>query len=203
MELLAFGIMRDIHCHADAEDLESYSMGASSVEETARIEEHLLICEDCRDRLQQGEGFLNSMQVAARQWRRDEKALKRRGWKIPAWLPVLAAACALVLVVVAVRAVRSTGPAVAVSLTALRGNGAGSIGPARRELSLQPDLTGLADVPAYRLEIVDQTGRSVRLAALPRTQGAVAVPGLAAGQYFVRLYLPAGNLLREYGLEIR
>ena len=51
MELLAFGIMRDIHCHADAEDLESYSMGASSVEETARIEEHLLICEDCRDRL--------------------------------------------------------------------------------------------------------------------------------------------------------
>lgn len=203
MELLAFGIMRDIHCHADAEDLESYSMGASSVEETARIEEHLLICEDCRDRLQQSEGFLNSMQVAARQWRRDEKVLERRAWKIPAWLPVLAAACALVLVVVAVRAVRSTGPAVAVSLTALRGNGAGSIGPAGRQLSLQPDLTGLADVPDYRLEIVDQTGRPVRLAALPRTPGAVAVPGLGAGQYFVRLYLPAGNLLREYGLEIR
>src|SRR3954451_13532902 len=101
MELLAFGIMRDIHCHADAGDLESYSMGASSVEETARIEEHLLICEDCRNRLREGEDFLNSMQVAARQSRRDETTVERRGWKLPAWLPVLAA-CALVLIVVAI-----------------------------------------------------------------------------------------------------
>ena len=202
MELLAFGIMRDIHCHADAADLESYSMGTSSVEETARIEEHLLICEDCRNRLREGEDFLNSMQVAARQSRRDETTAERRGWKFPAWLPVLAA-CALVLIVVAIYAVRPAAPAVAVSLTALRGSGAGSIAPAGRELTLQPDLTGLPDVPAYRLEIVDRTGRSVRLAALPRTQAAVTVPGLGAGQYFVRLYPPAGNLLREYGLEIR
>jgi len=83
------------------------------------------------------------------------------------------------------------------------GSGAGSIGPADRELSLQPDLTGLAGEPTYRLEIVDQTGRPLRLAALARTQGSVTVPGLGAGLYFVRLYLPAGNLLREYGLEIR
>ena len=122
MELLAFGIMRDIHCHADAEDLESYSMGASSLEETARIEEHLLICEDCRNRLRAGEDFLNSVQLAARQWRRDEKAAKGSGWKMPVWLPVLAAACGLVLVVVAIRVVRPGGPAVAVSLIALRGN---------------------------------------------------------------------------------
>ena len=203
MELLAFGIMRDIHRHADAEDLESYSMGASSLEETARIEEHLLICEDCRNRLRAGEDFLNSMQMAARQWRRDESAVKGRGGKIPAWLPVLAAACALLLAVVAIRAVRTGSPAVAVSLTALRGSGAGSIGPADRELSLQPDLTGLAGEPTYRLEIVDQTGRPLCLAALARTQGSVTVPGLGAGLYFVRLYLPAGNLLREYGLEIR
>ncbi len=203
MELLAFGIMRDIHCHADAEDLESYSMGASSLEETARIEEHLLICEDCRNRLRAGEDFLNSMQMAARQWRRDERAAKGSGWKMPVWLPALAAACGLVLLVVAIRAVRPGGPAVAVSLSALRGNGAGSTAPAGRELSLRPDLTGLAEEPAYRLEIVDQTGRRALLAVLPRTQAGVTVPGLDAGLYFVRLYLPAGNLLREYGLEIR
>ena len=203
MELLAFGIMRDIHCHADAEDLESYSLGASSVEETARIEEHLLICEDCRNRLRAGEDFLNSVQLAARQFRRDEKAVKGHGWKIPAWIPVLAAACALVLAVVAIRAVRPGDPVVAVSLVALRGNNSGSIAPAGRNLSLHPDLTGLAQAPAYRLEIVDQTGHPVRLAALAITHDAVTVRGLDAGQYFVRLYLPAGNLLREYGLEIR
>ncbi len=203
MELLAFGIMRDIHCHADAEDLESYSMGGSSPEDTARIEEHLLICEDCRNRLRAGEDFLNSMQLAGRQWRRNERAAEGSGWKLPVWLPALAAVCGLLLVVVAIRVVRPRGPAVAVSLTALRGSAVGSIAPAGRELTLQPDLTGLAEAPAYRLEIVDQKGLPVRLAALPRTQGGVTVRRLGAGLYFVRVYLPAGNLLREYGLEIR
>jgi hypothetical protein len=203
MELLAFGIMRDIHCHADAEDLERYSLGASSPDEIARIEEHLLVCEDCRNRLRETDSFLNSIQMSARQWRRDERAAKGRGWKIPAWFPVLAAACGLVLVVVAIRAVRPSGPAVAVSLSALRGAGAGNVGPAGRELRLQPDLAGLAAEPAYRLEIVNQTGRPVRLAALAATQGGVTVRGLGAGLYFVRLYLPPGKLLREYGLEIR
>ena len=203
MELLAFGIMRDIHCHADAEDLERYSMGASSPEEIAPIEEHLLICEDCRNRLRETDGFLNSVQMAARQWRRDERAATGRSRNIPSWLPMLAAVCGLVLIAVAIRGVRPRGPAVAVSLTALRGAGAGNIGPSGRELKLQPDLTGLVEAPAYRLEIVDPTGRPVRLAALARTQGGVNVPALGAGLYFVRLYLPAGNLLREYGLEIR
>ncbi len=146
MELLAFGIMRDIHCHADAEDLESYSMGGSSPEDTARIEEHLLICEDCRNQLQASEAFLTSMQLAGRQWRRNERAAEGSGWKLPVWLPALAAVCGLVLVVVAIRIVRPRGPAVAVSLTALRGSAVGSIAPAGRELTLQPDLTGLAEV---------------------------------------------------------
>jgi hypothetical protein len=53
------------------------------------------------------------------------------------------------------------------------------------------------------LEIVDQTGRPVRLATLTRTVGGVNVPALGVGLYFVRLYFPVGNLLREYGLEIR
>jgi hypothetical protein len=178
-------------------------MGASSPDETSQIEEHLLICEDCRNRLRETAGFVNSVQMAARQWRRDERAARGHGWSIPAWFPVLAAVCGLVLIAVAIRVVRPHGPAVAVSLTAFRGAGAGSIGPSGRELTLQPDLTGLAEAPAYRLEIVDQTGRPVRLATLTRTVGGVNVPALGVGLYFVRLYLPVGNLLREYGLEIR
>ena len=112
-------------------------------------------------------------------------------------------ACGLLLVVVALRLVRPPGPVVAVSLTALRSNGAGTGAPAGRELMLHPDLTGLAESSSYRLEIVDQTGRAVRQGTLGRTQAGVAVPGLGAGQYFVRVYLPAGELLREYGLQIQ
>src|SRR5215472_14108534 len=103
MELLALGIMSDIHRHADAEDLERYSMGASSLEEAARIEEQLLICEDCRNQLRATEAFVNSMQKAARQWRRDEAAGGGRRWRVPVWIPVLAAACGLIVLVVASR----------------------------------------------------------------------------------------------------
>jgi hypothetical protein len=202
MELLAFGIMSDIHRHADAEDLERYSIGASSLEENARIEEHLLICEDCRNELLATERFVGSMQAAARQWRRDGAEGKDRGRTVPFWIPALAA-CALILLVVAIRVVPRQGTAVAVSLAALRGSGPGTIGPAGRELNLQPNLTGLSEAPAYRLEIVNQAGRPVRQATLVRARGEVTVPGLGAGLYFVRLYVPAGKLLREYGLEIR
>ena len=45
--------MRDIHRHRDPEDLERYSTGLSSLEEIALIEEHLLTCEGCQDRLRE------------------------------------------------------------------------------------------------------------------------------------------------------
>src|SRR5450759_4593536 len=133
----AFVIMRDIHRHVDAEDLERYSMGAIS------------------------------------------------------------------LVVATLRLAQLPGPVVGVSLTALRGNGAGSIAPAGRELMLHPDLTGLAEDASYRLEIVDRTGHTVRQGTLARAQNGIKVPGLSAGLYFVRVYRQAGELLREYGLEIQ
>jgi hypothetical protein len=92
---------------------------------------------------------------------------------------------------------------VAVSLTALRNNGAGIGAPEGRELMLQPDLTGLPESSSYRLEIVDQLGHMVRQGKIGRSQSGTRVPGLGAGLYFVRVYLPAGALLREYGLQIQ
>jgi hypothetical protein len=198
--------MSDVHL--DADNLERYSMSASSREENTLIEEHLLTCDACRDRLRETDDYLFAMRMASEQLRHDEKAgegrAPGRGWTFPAWIPVLAAvACGVLLVTGTLRVVRSPGPAVAVSLTALRGNGAGSIAPAGRELMLHPDLTGLAENSSYRMEIVDRTGRPVRQGTLARSQNGIKFPGLGAGLYFVRVYLPAGELLREYGLEIQ
>jgi hypothetical protein len=111
-------------------------------------------------------------------------------------------AASVFLLVVTVRAARPPGPALAVSLTALRGNGAGSSAPAGRELVLHPDLTGLSVDSSYRLEIVDRTGHTVRQATLAGAQNGIGVPGLRAGQYYVRVYLLAGELLREYALLV-
>jgi hypothetical protein len=49
---------------------------------------------------------------------------------------------------------------------------------------------------------VDQTGHAVWQGAFAQAQARIQVPGLSAGLYFVRVYLPAGELRREYGLEI-
>ena len=193
-----------MHCHVGAEDLERYSMGASPPEATPFIEEHLLTCDDCRNRLQETDAYLRVMRTSSEQLRRDEKTAKRREWRIPAWFPVLATvACGIVLVVATPRFVRSPGPVVAVSLTAVRSGGAGNSAPSGRELMLHPDLTGLAEDSSYRLEIVNQTGHTVRQGTLTRAHKGVQVRGLDAGLYFVRVYLPAGQLLREYGLRIQ
>jgi hypothetical protein len=196
--------MSEINGHVDAEDLERYSMGASPLEATPFIEEHLLTCDNCRERLRETDAYLLAMRTSSEQIRRDEEAAKRREWRIPAWFPVMATvACGIVLVVATPRFIRSPGPVVAVSLTALRSGGAGNSAPSGRELMLHPDLTGLAEDSSYRLEIVDQTGQTVRQGKLTRAQNGIQVRGLGAGLYFVRVYLPAGELLREYGLRIR
>jgi hypothetical protein len=202
--MLALSIMRDILCHVDAEDLERYSMGTSPPEATPLIEEHLLTCDGCRNRLRETDVYVRAMATSSEQIRREEKAAKRREWRIPAWFPVMVTvACGIVLVVATPRFTRSPGPAVAVSLTALRSGSAGNSAPPGRELMLHPDLTGLAENSSYRLEIVNQTGHTVRQGKLTRAQNGIQVRGLGAGLYFVRVYLPAGELLREYGLRIQ
>jgi hypothetical protein len=202
--MLAFAIVKDMHRHVNAEDLERYSMGTSSRDATALIEEHLLICEGCRDRFREIDDYRLAMRTASEQLWREQKAAQGRQWRVPAWFPALAAvACGILLVAATLRFVRQPGPVVGVTLTALRGNGAGSSAPAGRAFMLHPDLSGLVEASSYRLEIVDRTGHTVRQSTLARAQNGVKVPGLGAGLYFVRVYLPAGELLREYGLEIQ
>src|ERR1039458_9782089 len=109
--MLAFITMRDSDRHPDAEDLERYSMSMGAREDAALLEEHLLTCEGCQERLRETDDYLLAMGTASQQWRRDEKAAKGRQWRFPAWFPALAvAACCLLLVVVTLRFVQSAGP---------------------------------------------------------------------------------------------
>ena len=77
--------------------------------------------------------------------------------------------------------------------------------PSRRPLTLQVDLTGLAASPTYRIEMVDQSGNRVwqGVIANPVSAASVTAPPQKRGMYFVRVALPSGETLREYGLEIR
>jgi len=197
-------MMRDINRHADVDELEQYSMGTLPEEEREPLEEHLLACPNCQQRMREADEYVSAMRMAGVQARLDEMEPARRVWRIPTWFPALAVvACSLLLMLAAVRFVRQPGPIATVTLTAMRGNGSSSVAPAGRDLVLHPDLTGLVESTGYRLEIVDQSGHPVRQANLVRSAGQVRVAGFGRGQYFVRVLLPQGELLREYGLVVQ
>ena len=193
--------MRDLHRHMDEEELEQYSLGASSPESAAAIEEHLLICQECRDQLRKSDEYVVALRSAAAHERLAARSGERR---FGLWLPAVAAlACGLLLFAVIGYRTAPAGPAVAVDLIAMRGAGTTGTAPAGRSLLLHPDLTGLPASYAYRIQVVDQNGREVRQSLMEAARGTVQFTGLSAGTHFVRVYLPGGDLLREYGLEIR
>jgi predicted anti-sigma-YlaC factor YlaD len=194
--------------HVVEADLESYSMQALSLEASARVEEHLLICETCRGRLLEADSYVAAMKDAARDLPRQQPAPEawRWQWSWPRLIPAFAAVAAIAVAVVALPLARHAAPApFAISLQTMRGSEAQARAPSRRPLALQLDFTGLAASPSYRIEMVDQAGNRVWQGAIPNSAAAasVTVPPQKRGMYFVRVALPSGETLREYGLEIR
>jgi hypothetical protein len=192
--------------HVGEADLESYSMRALSPEASARVEEHLLICETCRGRLVEADEYVAAMKDAARDLPRQEPAPEPWRWRWPHLIPAFAAVALITIAVVALPLNRHATPApFAVSLQTMRGPQTQAHAPSRRPLALELDLTGLAASPSYRIEMVDQSGNRVWQGAIANPVGAasVTVPPQKRGTYFVRVALPSGETLREYGLEIR
>ena len=76
--------------------------------------------------------------------------------------------------------------------------------PAGQPVLLKIDLTELPAFPSYRVAIVNAAGKSVWQAEVISQSGEITQPlskGLGAGHYYVRLYSPAGALLREFSLR--
>jgi hypothetical protein len=135
------------------------------------------------------------MKAGAMRWDRNEA--KRRHF-----IPALVAAAGLILTAgVAVRWQSQPQAAYPVNLTAMRANTT-AIAPAGRALELHPDLTGLAASPSYSVEIVNVSGQLVWRGDLTLPRATVIVPGQPRGAYFIRIYLPVKQLLREYALQI-
>jgi hypothetical protein len=181
--------------HLEEEDVERYSMGTMSETESEPIEEHLLICASCRDRVEDHDLILRGIKSAAPTVRAAYGG--RRFWSLPpVWLA--AAASVVLAAVLLVRSGSLVGEPQTVRLEAMRGVGAKAT--ANRPLVLRPDLQGLPAYPKYRLEVVNELGRRVFETEI---QSQATVPGVPKGVYFVRLYSPAGEVLREYSVDTR
>jgi hypothetical protein len=199
-----------IGSHIEETELEQYSMGTLSEVNLEAFEEHLLACFSCQDRLLEMEAYVNAMRSASPKLRKARRPFWATAfqWPRPAW-GVAFAVGMVALAVVRVWIVAPPTQAQIASVALLSSRGieglATTMAPAGKLLSLTVDLTELPAFPSYRMEIVGATGKPM-WEAVARPEGlSLTQPttkGLAAGQYYVRLYSPGGALLREFSLGI-
>lgn len=203
--------------HPEDEQLEEYSNSTLAEDTVPQLEEHLLVCSVCQNRLRESDDYIRAMRSAASAWPKTET--KRRFFGDPAWIfnlgrkPVLALgvvliACVSVVVMSRIGShLNSQQQPVAVMLTAMRGSETSPASvPAGRPLLLSIDVRGLPSSAAYDLEIVKVDGELVWAGTAEAARDSIRkeVPKrLDRGLYFVRVYAPSSSeLLREYGLRI-
>ncbi len=203
--------------HPGEEALELYSLGRVGETDTEIIEEHLLICEGCRVRLDHTDRYVRAMQAAAVSVRaeREHQSSARdgvwdwmRGLALPS--PAMALTAAAVCAVLIMWGIPRTHPApdpglFTVALISQRGES--SAAPSYRRLDLQMDARGLALGPQVRVDIVNASGKTIERATVPDHADRVEVRtahALAPGSYYVRLFPPgSARCVREFSLELK
>jgi len=205
--------------HIEEDRLEAYALQMPSEEEAASIEEHLLYCAQCTDRLEQFDHYTRAMHRAATRIReegRQPEGLKGGVDRLKEWFrhpaPVWGASALLMAgLVVAVGGEwpQKPGAPVDVSLQALRGESTG-IAQAGHAIHLHLDNRGLPEAREYNLEIVNEVGSRVWNGTgtwVDDTLQASVEKSFRPGTYFVRV-LREGVLntekdpLREYQLIV-
>ena len=77
--------------------------------------------------------------------------------------------------------------------------------PAGRPLTFTLEVTGLPVLPEYDVEAVDAKGAVQAQFHAVTAQSGIKIQlaeGLRRGNYFVRIYSPTRELLREYGVQV-
>jgi len=194
----------NLNGHVEEEELERYSARALSEARAEQVEEHLLVCEACRVRLDEVESFARGVAAAGRKLREERSPKVWLGMR-PHTVMALAASIVLAAGLVAVQRAwvpRPEAAPLAVVLQASRGAGGAAQAPAGIRLALQPDLSGIPASGRYFLEIVDTAGTALWQGTIAAQAPRAVTPPRSPGTYFVRVYSPSHELLREFGLEV-
>ena len=195
--------------------LERYALNQLVEDEQAPVEEHLLVCNVCRNRLDGVDEYIRAMRLAVMQESvlqpgsssdRLSYGAQLRGKPVFLWAATIAA----LFLVFALPWKKSITPPTEITLEARRGSGSLSVAhghASSSSLVLNIDLTELATVDSYSAQVVDADGRQVWRGVLKPVGKhlVIVVPTpLSAGTYWVRLFdnsdPPAP--LREYGFEL-
>ena len=201
--------------HVLDENLEAYVLRQLQEEETEVLEDHLLLCHNCQQRLTETQQRIQATRTAARRIREEEERSSFRRplarffsslvVSRPAWAAV--AAMAVALVVFTPRVQQSTLSYEEVNLTVMRGEEAAFDADHGRRLRLHLDVRDLEVSAIARIAIVSAEGVPVWGSRIARPTGDALVVSidrhLDAGQHWVRVLSPSDQILREYSLRLR
>lgn len=193
----------DAKCHESDERLELYALGRVSDSEVEQIEEHLLICDSCRDRMEYNALFAVAITEDLKQHPVRKGRLLWFRWSPPQY--VFAGALAMVLIATVFLWTRSASvtPVATLQLTAFRGAESSTV-PRAKELDLS--FTDAARGTSASVEVVDGAGGRVWQGAPEFVNGRARVrilQSLAPGEYFARYYDTPGHLLHEYSFGVK
>jgi anti-sigma factor RsiW len=190
--------------HQPDDRLELYALGRLPEPEVTVVEEHLLVCLSCRQRLDEVELFAVAMRQAISS---EPPARERPMWF--AWLrqqlsprlsPRLIGAVGFAAIMLTtflyLHPGRKVDALASLDLAAMRGD-VQQVSPAQ-----ETDIT-LTDAPGQRglrAEVVDYKGVNVWSAGSSTVRIKKQLP---SGSYFVRLFDQSGKLLHEYGFNVR
>jgi hypothetical protein len=199
-----------VNLHPSVDTLELYSLGHLSEAQVPPIEEHLLTCVGCQDRLTEVDAYIASMKVVCRDSIRVEPAgssapgFFARLFQVP--MPVWVGAAAVIMLATAIPVLRqpaNTSDETEVRLIANRG--AEFAVKAHGNLRLNFSSSQLASsYPSYNFVLVDHSGRELWKTTLPHTPDiSVRLPmSLDIGQYWIRVTGPKGEAAGEFSLEL-
>ena len=193
--------MDTVTFHESEDRLELYALRRLPDSEVELVENHLLLCEECRERLEEVSAFAFSM----RDTLKDTPVIESRTRWFEWLTPRLAMAGAFAALLMAAGVYRISGdahilPVASLQLTALRGSESKTVVRAR-ELDLS-----FTDAPASsRLDIVDAGGSTVWTGTLnsggKRVEAKISQV-LSPGDYFARVYRGAGQSPQEYQFRV-
>lgn len=189
--------------HPDESVWEEYVFGRLNEEEEAATEEHLLVCDLCRNKLAEVDEFVRLMKFAA------THAAKNRTL-LTALRPALVASGVATACLLAAGLIGVPNPPAAsvfVPLKSTRGGieAAFNHAQAKHPLDLFIETAEASPSGHYRLEVMNATGEPVWSGAVSAKAGSLTVhmpKMLRPGLYWVRWYEQPSELLAEYGLKV-
>lgn len=188
--------------HPSDEALERFLLNQLQEQEADWVEEHMLVCGQCLDRVQILEEEIADLKRALQETAAQAKT-KRTAFQPRSVF--LAAAAVLVLMIAVPLLLEKSRPISELDLVALRGNRSIPTATIGQPIRLNLDCQDLADHP-INVQVVDSAGREVwqGSAEVRDEKASVEMSGVhGTGQYWVRLFSKgegkASQLLREYG----